>query len=497
VLLTSHYMADVEALCGGVIVIHHGSSCSTASWALVASFSSHKTVSVELAGPAPDLSGYGEVVSVRASAWCCATKADTPKLTARLLADLPSWTSSSRIRRSRGDRARVRRRVRAVSFLRDLYGTLLRVALAVELQYRASSVIWLLGVVVEPVIYLAVWSAAAQAQGGNIGGFTSSDFAAYYLVLTLVNQLTADWHMWEFQYRVQQGQFAFLLLRPVHPIHGDLAENFAHKLVMQVVLLPSLLVLALVFRPHAQLELWSLAAFVPALALLRAALRVRVDDRARLLLDHADHGREPDLLRGAVLPVGALRAARDPAGRAAGARGGAAPLDGCVPRRACARPTHSRPGRSRALRAAGLDRRELGRARHLLAARAAPLLGGRELAMSWLRLLWMFTALGFQNEAAYRANFWVQIFESALNIASALFAVRLVFARTDTLAGWHPPELVALLGVYFTVYGAIHVGIAPGVRRRTRLGNLTSRSPSPDRSRWCRCPGASGSSSTW
>ena len=154
-----------------------------------------------------------------------------------------------------------------MSFLRDLYGTFLRVAIAVELQYRASSVIWLLGVVVEPVIYLAVWSAAAQAQGGSIGGFTSGDFAAYYLVLTLVNQLTADWHMWEFQYRVAQGQFAFLLLRPVHPIHGDVAENLAHKLIMQFVLLPSLLGLALVFRPHAQLELWSLVAFVPALAL--------------------------------------------------------------------------------------------------------------------------------------------------------------------------------------------------------------------------------------
>jgi ABC-2 type transport system permease protein len=154
-----------------------------------------------------------------------------------------------------------------VSFLRDLYGTFLRVALAVELQYRASSVIWLLGVVVDPIVYLAVWSAAAQAQGGAIGGFTPGDFAAYFLVLTLVNQITADWHMWEFQFRVQQGQFAFLLLRPVHPIHGDLAENLAHKAMMQVVLLPALFVLALVFRPTAHLELWSLLLFLPALAL--------------------------------------------------------------------------------------------------------------------------------------------------------------------------------------------------------------------------------------
>jgi ABC-2 type transport system permease protein len=95
--------------------------------------------------------------------------------------------------------------------------------------------------------------------------------------------------------------------------------------------------------------------------------------------------------------------------------------------------------------------------------------------MSWARLLWVFTVLGFQNEAAYRANFWVQIFESALNIASALAAVGLVFARTDTLAGWRPPELIALLGVYFTVYGAIHVVIAPSLTKfmeDVRLGNL-------------------------
>jgi len=163
-----------------------------------------------------------------------------------------------------------------VSFFRALYGAFLRVAIAIELQYRASSVIWLLGIVVEPVIYLAVWSAAANAQGGEIGGFGPRDFAAYYLVLTLVNQITQGWHMWEFQYRVQQGQFSFLLLRPVHPIHGDLAENLAHKVVMQAALLPMLAVLALVFAPRFQFEPWALALFLPALA-MAFALRFVVE----------------------------------------------------------------------------------------------------------------------------------------------------------------------------------------------------------------------------
>lgn len=85
--------------------------------------------------------------------------------------------------------------------------------------------------------------------------------------------------------------------------------------------------------------------------------------------------------------------------------------------------------------------------------------------MAALRIFWVFAKLGFQNEAAYRANFWIQIFESLLNVGSALAAVSLVFSRTETLAGWRPPELVALLGVYFTVYGAIHIVIAPSLTK--------------------------------
>ena len=154
-----------------------------------------------------------------------------------------------------------------MSFLRDLYAALIRIALLVEMQYRASNLIWLIGMVVEPLIYLVVWSAAANAQGGTLGGFGPHEFAAYYLVLAAVNQITSGWHMWEFQFRIEQGQFAFLLLRPVHPIHGDLAENLAHKLAMQVALLPALGALALAFRPHAELHAWSTALFPLALGL--------------------------------------------------------------------------------------------------------------------------------------------------------------------------------------------------------------------------------------
>ncbi len=62
ILLTSHYMADVEALCERVMVINNGSLVFDGDLdALSDKFAGHKTLVVTLAEPA-DLSAYGEVI---------------------------------------------------------------------------------------------------------------------------------------------------------------------------------------------------------------------------------------------------------------------------------------------------------------------------------------------------------------------------------------------------------------------------------------------------
>ena len=66
VLLTSHYMADVEALAERVIVIHHGALLfDGALGALVERFSPHKTLTIDLEYPVGGLERFGEVVSRR------------------------------------------------------------------------------------------------------------------------------------------------------------------------------------------------------------------------------------------------------------------------------------------------------------------------------------------------------------------------------------------------------------------------------------------------
>lgn len=91
VLLTSHYMADVEALCKRVIVIHHGKLLFDGELSsLVEEFSAFKTVGVTLQTMAADLGKYGQVVSQNGTRFTLRVpKADTARVTARLLADMP------------------------------------------------------------------------------------------------------------------------------------------------------------------------------------------------------------------------------------------------------------------------------------------------------------------------------------------------------------------------------------------------------------------------
>src|ERR671926_942297 len=64
VLLTSHYMADVVALCRRVIVIDGGVVLYDGGLReLTTRFSPHRTITVTLPDPTLDLSGYGEVVA--------------------------------------------------------------------------------------------------------------------------------------------------------------------------------------------------------------------------------------------------------------------------------------------------------------------------------------------------------------------------------------------------------------------------------------------------
>jgi ABC-2 type transport system permease protein len=85
--------------------------------------------------------------------------------------------------------------------------------------------------------------------------------------------------------------------------------------------------------------------------------------------------------------------------------------------------------------------------------------------MNSLRLFWVFLRVSVLSELAYRANFFLQLFESLVDLGTALGGLAVVFSYTDTLGGWRPNEVLALVGVFFLVGGAIHLVIEPSMQR--------------------------------
>lgn len=73
--------------------------------------------------------------------------------------------------------------------------------------------------------------------------------------------------------------------------------------------------------------------------------------------------------------------------------------------------------------------------------------------------------IGVLGEMAYRANFFVQLFESAVSLVVALGGVAIVFQHTERLGEWLPDQMVVLVGIFLLIGGIINFVISPGMEQ--------------------------------
>jgi len=141
---------------------------------------------------------------------------------------------------------------RLVSPLRGLFDVYIqeaRIAIAEQIQYRVANYMYMLGMVAEPVIYLVVWSTVAAQQGGSVAGITAGQFAAYYIVWTLVRNINIVFTPYGWEERIREGRLSAQLLRPLFPIVEDLGFFLGWKPVVILLWLPIALFLSFVFHP--------------------------------------------------------------------------------------------------------------------------------------------------------------------------------------------------------------------------------------------------------
>ncbi|HSX23162.1 MAG TPA: ABC-2 family transporter protein [Gaiellaceae bacterium] len=82
-----------------------------------------------------------------------------------------------------------------------------------------------------------------------------------------------------------------------------------------------------------------------------------------------------------------------------------------------------------------------------------------------IRLAFLYLRLGIVNELQYRANFFVAVFQSLLQVAVGLVVLALVYSHTSSLNGWTQSELLVIVGVQIILGGVIHSTIQPNMQR--------------------------------
>ena len=85
--------------------------------------------------------------------------------------------------------------------------------------------------------------------------------------------------------------------------------------------------------------------------------------------------------------------------------------------------------------------------------------------MRAFRLGWLYFKLGSLTELQYRANFFIQVLQSAVAAGTAIVVLKLVYSHTTELNGWSEAELLVVMGIQILLGGVIRMSIQPNMER--------------------------------
>lgn len=149
--------------------------------------------------------------------------------------------------------------------LLSYYRAGIRIGFLRDIQYRGAVGLNVLGFLIEPIVYLAVWRTVAASQGGSVGGYTVDALSAYYIVWTLVRVFNLAFTPYGWEWRIRGGRLNEFLSQPIHPFHRDLSFFAGQKFVWVLTWIPVAVILTLTFRPELSPSVFEVAAFLVAI----------------------------------------------------------------------------------------------------------------------------------------------------------------------------------------------------------------------------------------
>ena len=245
ILLTSHYMADVTALCRRVVMIDHGKLVYDGDLdALMERVAPYKQIHIVSRKPldAVELASFAEIRSLDTwEATLVVPRDRASDVIGRLFRTFTDRGCDDR--GSRGGRDRQPDLHRKNPFVTDLskFTAEFRACWHLAIEYRIVLFIWMLSMVL-PLVMMAAW--LSIARDGSVGSFGPTEFVAYYVGAIVVRNLTGVWIIWELDADIRKGELSFKLLKPMNPIIHYMAQSLASKPIRGGIMIPILAVTA-------------------------------------------------------------------------------------------------------------------------------------------------------------------------------------------------------------------------------------------------------------
>lgn len=82
-----------------------------------------------------------------------------------------------------------------------------------------------------------------------------------------------------------------------------------------------------------------------------------------------------------------------------------------------------------------------------------------------LRLLGVLFKISFQDDAAYRGEFWIRLLSMFYSLGTVAVGLWILFSNTERIAGWSLEEVIVLIGAYHTVAGVTRTVLSPSFQR--------------------------------
>lgn len=115
------------------------------------------------------------------------------------------------------------------------YLTLFRINWQNSLQYRASTVIYIVGYSLYISVILYLWMSVYQ-EGNKMGEYSLSDLLTYYLLQLVVNILILSYISWELIDQIREGFFSNFLIKPLNLLFYWFTVNLSGKLLETIYL---------------------------------------------------------------------------------------------------------------------------------------------------------------------------------------------------------------------------------------------------------------------